>query len=91
MLHGARLLRKNNAVYKFLKQRVIKNQNNVAFFSADTKCKVSVSKPGFPLAAVAQGKNVVVGVNETFQVADQDFGKLSFIPDTYLMQEIPDQ
>ena len=73
-----RLLRKNNpdahyanAVYKFLKQRAVKNGNNVPFFSADAK--VSVSKPGFPIAAVARGKKVVVGVNETFKVGDHDF------------------
>ena len=90
-----RLLRKNNpdahyanAVYKFLKQRAVKNRNNVPFFSADAK--VSVSKPGFPIAAVAQGKKVVVGVNETFKVGDHDFS-ISFILDAYLLHEIPDQ
>ena len=75
----------------FLTQRAINNRTNVAFLSADAKCKFSVSKPRFPLAAVARGKNVVVGVNETFKVADQDFSKLSFTPDTYLLHEIPGQ
>ena len=69
----ARLLKKYNpdthyanVVYKFLKQRAVKNWNNVAFFSADAKCKVSVDKPGFPVAAIVWGKKVVVIVNETF-------------------------
>ena len=33
----------------------------------------------------------VVGVNETFKVAYHDFSKLSFLPDAYIMHEIPDQ
>ena len=89
----ARLLRKNNPdthyakpVQKFLKQRAIKNRNNVAFFSANAKCKVSVGETGFPVAAVARGKKVVVDVNETFRVADHDFSKLSFIQDAYLLR-----
>ena len=49
-----------NAVYKFLKQRAIKNRNNVAFFSTSAKCKVSVGEPGFLVAAVVRGKKVVV-------------------------------
>ena len=94
----ARLLRKNNpdacyanAVYKFLKQQAINNQNNVAFYSTNTKCKAVVCEPGFLVAATMRGKKVVVGVNETFKVADPDFSKLSFIPDAYLLYEIPDQ
>ena len=78
-------------MYKFLKQRAVKNWNSVAFFSADVKCKVSVDKPGFPVAAIAWGKKVVVSVNETFKVGDHNFSKLSFIPDVYLLHEEPDQ
>ena len=94
----ARLPRKNNpdahysnAVYKFLKQRAIKNRMNVAFYSADAKFKVSVGKLGFPVTPVTRGKKVVVGLNKTFRVADHDFSKLSFMWDAYLLHEIPDQ
>ena len=31
-----------NSIYKFLKERAVKNRQNIAFFSADTKCKVPV-------------------------------------------------
>ena len=48
-------------------------------------------RTGCFVAAVTQGKKVVVGVTETFKVADHDFSKLSFIPDAYLVHEIPDQ
>ena len=50
-----------------------------------------MDEPGFLVAAVARRKKVVVGVNETFKVADHDFSKLSFIPDAYLLHEIPNQ
>ena len=57
------------------------------FFSADPKCKISVGEPGFPLAAVARGKKVIVGENE---VADHDYSKLPIIPDGILVHQIPE-
>ena len=54
------------------------------------KCKISVGEPGYPLAAVVHGKQVIVGKNETFQVADHDFSKLSIIPDGILIHKIPE-
>ena len=93
----ARLFRKNNpdahycnAIYNFMKQRAMKHRTNSTFFSADAKCKVSVGEPDFPLASVSQGKEVVVGVNESFRVADHDFSKVSLIPDAIFVQDIPE-
>ena len=93
----ARLFRKSNpdahyanSIYKFLKERAVKNRQNVAFFSADAKCKVPVGEPGYPIATVTRGKKVIVGNNEKFHVADHDFTKLSLIPDAYLLHEIPE-
>lgn len=92
----ARLLRKQNidshyasAIYKFIKTRAINNSSNVAFFSADAKCKVSIGEPDYPIAAVSRGRQVIVAANESFKVADHDFTKLSMIPDAYLIHEIP--
>ena len=93
----ARLFRKSNpdahyanSIYKFLKECAIKNCQNIAFFSADTKCKVPVGEPGYPIATVTRGKKVIVGNNEKFHVADHDFTKLLLIPDAYLLHEIPE-
>ena len=93
----ARLFRKNNpdahycnAIYNFMKQRAIKHRTDSTFFSADAKCKVSVGEPDFPLASVSRGKKVVVGVNESFRVADHDFSKVSLIPDAIFVQDIPE-
>ena len=73
-----------------MKQRAIKHRTDSTFFSADAKCKVSVGEPDFPLASVSQGKKVVVGVNESFRVADHDFSKVSLIPDAIFVQDIPE-
>ena len=58
--------------------------------SADAKCKVSVGEPGYPIAAVSRGKQVIVGVNETFKVGDHDYSKISLIPDAILIHSIPE-
>ena len=73
-----------------MKQRAIKHRTDSTFFSADTKCKVSVEEPVFPLASVSRGKNVVVGVDQSFRVADHDFSKVSLIPDAIFVQDIPE-
>ena len=93
----ARLFRKSNpdahyanSIYNFLKEHTVENCQNVAFFSADAKCKVPVGEPGYPIATVTRGKKVNVGNNEKFLVADHDFTKLSLIPYTYLLHKIPE-
>ena len=62
----ARLFRKSNpnsycanAVFKFMKIRAVKNRHDVAFFSANAKCKVPVGEPDFPIASVTCGKKVI--------------------------------
>ena len=59
----ARLFWKSNpdvhyayAVNKFMRERAVKNCQNIAFFSTDSKCKLPIGEPGYPIAAVTQGK-----------------------------------
>ena len=92
----ARVLRKhnvdlhyNNALFSFMKKRAKKYVDSTTFVTADAKCKVSVGEPGFPIAAVARGKQVIVAENEVMAVGDHDFSKLSLIPDAILIHEIP--
>ena len=65
------------------------HRENVVIVSADAKCKVSIGEPGTPIAAVTRGKRVIVGINESFQVTDHDFSKISLIPDGTLIQDVP--
>ena len=59
--------------------------------SSDAKCKVSVGEPGTPIASVSRGKRVIVGVNQTLQVSDHDYSKISLIPDATFIQPIPQE
>ena len=94
----ARILRKHNpdahyvnAIFKFLKDRAIKTSSETIFLSADEKCKVSIGEPDYPIAAVSRGKKVIVGLNQSFEVADHDFSKISVIPDAILIHDIPSE
>ena len=80
-----------NAAYKFMREQAIKNRQNIAFFSADEKCKVPIGEPGYPIAAVTGGEKIIVSLNEKFLVIDHDFSKLSIIPDAYLLHKIPEK
>ena len=45
------------------------------------QCKVSVGEPDFPIAFVTRGKKVIAGINQSPEVSDYDFSKISIIPD----------
>ena len=75
-------------VFKFMKIQAVQNRHNVAFFSADAKCKVPAVEPDFPLASVTCGKRAILGSNKTFMVRDHDFTKLLLIHDAYLLHEL---
>ena len=92
----ARVLRKNNqdahyanAIFSFLRERATKHAESTSFCSADAKCKVNIGDPGFPIASVSRGKQVIVGHNKIMKVGDHDFSKMSIIPDAILIHDIP--
>ena len=94
----SRVLRKENpdfhytnAIYSFLKSRAQSNYDSCVLVSADAKCKVTLGEPGYPIASIYRGKQIIVGSNEKFQVGDHDFSKISLIPDAILLQDIPKQ
>ena len=51
-----------------MRERVVKTRQNIAFFSADAKCKVAIGETGYPIAAVTRGKKVIVGLNEALKI-----------------------
>ena len=57
-----------NAAYKFMRERVVKTRQNIAFFSADAKCKVPIGESGYPIAVVTRGKKVIVGLNAALKI-----------------------
>ena len=77
-----------NALHSFLKERSQLYADNCAMVSADAKCKVTLGKPGYPIAAVSRRKRVIVGSHKSLQVGEHDFSKTSLIPDAILIQAI---
>ena len=76
------------SIYNFIKQKVLKQRANSTFFTADAKIRILAGEIGFPLACVAPGQKIVVELNESFQVADHNFSKISIIPDAEFIQQI---
>ena len=76
-------------IFKYVKEYATRIKDMVAFVCTDDKHKISVGEPGTPIAPVPRGKQGIVGRNEVFRVADHDFSKLSLIPTTILINEVP--
>ena len=85
----ARLFRKSNPDAHYA--NAVKNRQNIAFFSTDTKCKEPIGEPGYRIAAVTRGKKVIIGLNEKFLATYHDFSKLSIIAEAYILHEIPEK
>ena len=51
-----------------MRERVVKTRQNIAFFSADAKCKVPIGESGYPIAVVTRGKKVIVGLNAALKI-----------------------
>ena len=49
-----------------------------------------MGEPGFPVAAIERGKQVLVGVNTSFAVGDHDFTKAKLTPSVTLVCDVPD-
>ncbi|CAB5209769.1 unnamed protein product [Rhizophagus irregularis] len=55
----------------------------------DDKHRCKVGEPGYPVAAVERGRQVIVSKNKAFKVADHDFTKCGIIPSVTMLCEIP--
>ncbi|XP_046584513.1 uncharacterized protein LOC124291542 isoform X1 [Haliotis rubra] len=77
------------AYFKYLKEYPVDFRDHFTMFCVDDKHKVKVGEPGCPVAAVDRGRQVLVGLNEIFQVADHDFTKLSLTPSVCLEVDVP--
>ena len=78
-----------SALFRYEKCFSLKYRNFVSFVCMDDKHTCKVGEPNCPVAAVERGKQVIVGLNESFQVADHDFCKLSLTPSVALLVNLP--
>lgn len=58
--------------------------------SIKDKHKIKVGEPGHPVAAVERGKKVIIGLNQSFEVEDHDFTKVTLTPNIILQVDIPE-
>ena len=79
------------AIFKYLRELAIKFRMHTSFVSQDDKHFVKVGEPGFPVAAVERGKQVVVSADAPFSVGDHDFTKAKIIPSVTLLCNVPEK
>ena len=79
-----------SAYFRYQKEMAIQFRRYAWFVSQDDKHKIKVGEPGTPLAAIERGKQVIVGMNTVFQVADHDFSQLTLTPSVNFLIDIPE-
>jgi hypothetical protein len=64
------------AGFKYLREFCVKFQPFCTFLSLDDKHQIKVGEPGYPVAAVERGRQVLVSRDQVFSVGDHDFKKI---------------
>ena len=80
-----------SAIFRYQKEFAIMYKPFCNFVCMDDKHKLKVGEPGYPVATVERGKQVIVAMGKKFEVADHDFTKFSITPSVNLFSEIPDE
>ena len=78
-----------SAIFRYEKEFCLKFKEYCNLICVDDKHKVKVGEPGFPVATVERGKEVLVSMGKVFEVCDHDFTKLSITPSVALKVNIP--
>lgn len=78
-----------SALFRYQKEMAILLRMNSWLIFMDDKHRCKVGEPGYPVAAVERGRQVIVSKNKAFKVADHDFTKCGIIPSVTMLCEIP--
>ncbi|XP_019855518.1 PREDICTED: uncharacterized protein LOC109584280 [Amphimedon queenslandica] len=79
-----------SALFRYMREYAITLRDIAQFVCIDDKHRIKVGEPGFPVAAVERGREVIVSLNETYAVGDHDFTKFSVIPSVTFLVDIPE-
>ena len=79
------------ALFRYQRELAVKYRELSTFICIDDKHRIKVGEPGYPVAAVERGRQVIVSQTEEFVVADHDFTRFSIIPSVVLQVNIPEQ
>ena len=93
-----RLVRKSHpdehycaALFRYQRELAVKYRSYSVFISIDDKHRIKIGEPGYPVAAVERGRQVIVSQSQIFAVGDHDFTKFSLIPSVALQIDIPEK
>ncbi|PKY58409.1 hypothetical protein RhiirA4_449266, partial [Rhizophagus irregularis] len=78
-----------SALFRYLKELAITFKDYSWLVFMDDKHRCKVGEPGYPVAAVERGKQVIVSCNKSFVVSDHDFTKCGIIPSVTMFCDIP--
>ena len=78
------------AIFKYQKKFAVMFRDHLTMVCLDDKHNIKIGEPGFPVAAVDRGREVVVGSNSSFQVGDHDFTKAKVTPSVTLVCDVPE-
>lgn len=79
-----------SALYRYGREFAIQYRPFTTFVCQDDKHTIKVGEPGYPVAAVERGKQVIVGLNEKLVVGDHDFTKVKLTPSVNFLVDIPE-
>ena len=80
-----------SALFRYLKEFSIMYKKDTTFVCMDDKHSMKVGEPGYPVAAIKRGKQVLVAKGTKMTVGDHDFTKLLITPSVILKIEIPEK
>ena len=78
-----------SALFRYLKEFCIKYRDDATMVCMDDKHSMKIGEPGYPVAAVERGKQVIVAKGTKLAVGDHDFTKMLLTPSVILKVEIP--
>jgi hypothetical protein len=78
-----------SALFRYQKEMAILLKMNSWLIFMDDKHRCKIGEPGYPVAAVERGKQVIVSKNKIFKVADNDFTKCGIISSVTILCNIP--
>uniref|UniRef100_U9TKM5 Uncharacterized protein n=1 Tax=Rhizophagus irregularis (strain DAOM 181602 / DAOM 197198 / MUCL 43194) TaxID=747089 RepID=U9TKM5_RHIID len=78
-----------SALFQYLKELAITFKDYSWLIFMDDKHRCKVGEPGYPVAAVERGKQVIVSCSKSFIVSDHDFTKCEIIPSVIMFCDIP--
>lgn len=79
-----------SALFRYLKEFVVKFRGQATMVCMDDKHTMKIGEPGYPIAAVERGREVLVSMGAKLEVGNHDFARLSLIPSVTLRIEIPE-